>query len=745
MNELLTFAEVEAVEGISRRTRQRRIKEGVYRVVSVEGTGGKGARERRIPLECLSAEGQARWGERQSHSASSGQAVVSSEQSVVMARNGGLAVGRPQQQETAVSSEQSHSASSGQAVVAATNGTLPVVRDKAALEPQGTPPPSATPEGIPLTPDGLPDLAAMRELGMGTQAEKYVKRMGAVGRLRVRLEQAKHGERREVEEEVAAECGMTARHLRRLDRLLREGGHLALVPIKGLSRRGHYRAIPGELQAKILESWSDYCGRTTRQIYRHVVQPWCQQAGTHAPSYRTVCIFLARETKPIERAAFRKGPREFKAHYAAKVVRDLSSIATNEVWVSDHRLFDTFVLQDGKAKRPWLTAIFDVKTAGLVGYEICAVPSSVSVAHALRRAILSVGAPRGFLRDNGKEFTSKRLGGKPMRLRKPSQKDLGNHTRWPAVLPSELESGALWAALGVELITALPYHAWSKPAEAFFGAMSRATENLMPGWAGRNAQARPEILKRHIANGQLLDWQQFEEVFARIVSWWNGDWRCADRTQTPAEAYADYEPQIPSSRSLDVLLQDVREVKVRTYGLKIDGRLFQSEELARYVSMPVTIRRDPAEPWVMAYTSDGCVLAVPEAPRADWQGFGPANELAKRCERAQRHYLKGKHEERSGHCTPGELDPLGGFAMVAERLSAEATEQRQESQALDAAATEAERQIEARERAEEDVVASDRKRFRAYGRRYADEAERRRHGDYSDLLDAEKTEKARTA
>ncbi len=679
-NALLTYQDVLRLEGISIRSLHRRVSEGSYKAVLAPARLGNGQRERRIPLWCLSSRARARF----------------------------TALDNPPRE--------------------AENREGGQPRTGAEAKPAPFAPPSPYPS-IPIRPDGLPDLAAMREFGMARHAQEYERRSAAVAEARSRLSRTRTTKRTkgQVWAEVAGLYNTKARTLQRWDQTLRDAGPVALVPTWGLALRRRYRSIPEELQGKILEAWSDYTCRTARQIYRTIVVPWCQHMGTDPPCYRTVCVFLDRETRPIEDAAFRKGPRAFKANFAAKVVRDIESAEINQVWCADHRLMDVMVLLEGKPKRPWVTMIADVRTAGFVGYRLSVMPCAATVAHAVRSAILSVGVPGVFYRDNGREFTAKRVGGKPARLRKPTKKDLGEHTRWPATLPAELEGGDLWGALGVEVRTSLPYHAWSKPIESFFGALSRMFENLIPGYTGRDAKQKPEVLAKHLAEGKLLTWEQFEEVFGRIVAEWNTGHCCGERTETPAAAYERHEARIPDARALDVLLQDVREVKVRPHGIKLDGRLYHCEQLGPWVGASVTVRRDPGEPeWITVYTPDAEVLAVREIPKADHRGFGPANEVAKRVERAQRVYLTDTRKERTGFCTEAELDPTGAFRMVQERLATEVTLRQAQGKQLEAAAGEAERQLEARERAAEDTEDEGRKALRARGRRLVKEREERR-------------------
>ena len=540
------------------------------------------------------------------------------------------------------------------------------------------PPPIPRPvseAGVPLLPSGDPDQIALQVRGRADLLQEYSRRLRCVAWVRAELKKVPQGERMKTYERAAIEFdtsdgsgkrGLSVATVRRWLHALQNGGKAALMPTRGLKRGP--TAIPAELQTKILEAYYDFTARTTRQLYGTVVKPYCAAEEVDAPTYSTVRRFIRKATEPMAATFYRKGPRAWQAQFAAKVVRDPESCEVNQVWCADHRLCDVMVLYGGKPRRPWVTMIADVRTAAFVGYALCLRPRVASVAEAIRRAILAVGVPEIYLRDNGKEFASKRLGGKAARLRRPRASDLGDAGRWPAPLPAQLENGGLWTALGVEVVTSLPYHAWSKPIESFFGAFAGQWENLVPGYTGRDAKAKPEILKKHIAEGKLLAWPDFERIFGEQVRRWNTERPHGKRRQTPAAAYVGHVARIPEDGALAVLLQGRGEYRVQPHGLEVGGRLYQSEALALHVGQKIHVRYGDGAGPLYVYPPRGGAIAVPEAPKARWDNaFTEANRLAKRAERAQKSYLLAMRRELHGACTPEELDPTGAFRKVVER------------------------------------------------------------------------------
>jgi len=528
------------------------------------------------------------------------------------------------------------------------------------------------PDHIPVTVHGLPDIAAMKAAGMDAHVAEYDRRVRALA------EWDRHHEagvsKGDCDRIVAGALGVSARTVRNW-RALAKAGHAGLVPAWG-NRRGT-TTLPYELQREVKDFYLDPRRPTMAQTYRHVVTSWYAGDGRELPHRTTVERFIREHVKPIEKLTFREGRRAYRAHAEPKVTRELPA-HPNEVWCADHRIWDVMVLDETKAgkprpRRPWVTMIVDVHSAAIVGYRICRTPSAVSVAHALRMAIGVFGLPEKFVRDNGREFTAKRLGGKPERLRNPHARDLADSNRWPACLPEEVERSGIWQILGVELITALPYHPWSKPIESIFHAFSRQWENLLPGWTGRDARARPEILAKHMAEGKILRWSEFEHTFDCEVGHWNVKHVCGDRDRPPFAYYEGHVARVPSPDTLAFLLQDVRKGgRVTAKGVQLGGRHYWSDELAIYVGDRVDIRWDPGDPkWAFAYTSDDRVIALQPLPTATWAGFNEANAIAKRGARIQRAYLAERHREIAGACDVEGKDPTGAFRTVAARIRRE--------------------------------------------------------------------------
>lgn len=586
-------------------------------------------------------------------------------------------------------------ASVGPAQLQSGRGGPPALRQTALLDncPER---PDHVPDHIPLTADGLPDVAAMEAMGLQDQADEWGLRLMAVREFNGARDAAEHGETRAAADAVAERWGQDTSTLYRWAKRVREGGPTALMPGYG-HQRGE-TCLPQALQHRILDFYLDQRRPTIAQTYRHVVLPWYASDGRKAPHVSTVRRWLRDTVTPLQEQAYRHGRRAYDAHMRPKVVRETPE--PNEVWCADHRLWDVHVLcPDGKGtgwggygarpcpcgsgkirrdccslRRPWITAIVDVGSAAWVGWRIGLTPTASGVCHALRDALMSFGIPQTFVRDNGKEFLATVLGGKPERLRDPSADGVGDRRRWPAAMPHQIETSGIWVALGVQVITSRPYSAWSKPIESLFHSFSRIEdENLMVGWAGRDAAGRPEVLEKHVEKGLVLTWQEFAETFARQVHDWNTSHTCGDRAAPPVQLYAGHTLRIPDGSTLAFLLRREREnAYVRANGVLAGGRRYFSPALAPYVSQRLPLVRwdDEAPDEIVAYTPDDKVLAVPLAQKATWNGWGEANEIAARGAREQRALLARTAAQIKGACPVEQADPTGTYGLVARRVAA---------------------------------------------------------------------------
>lgn len=523
------------------------------------------------------------------------------------------------------------------------------------------------PATLPLTRDGLPDLVAMRASGLDHEADVYLGSVKVVAELVEAQARAEYGDRRTAVRAVALRNNISLRTAYRRLETAEKGGPAALVP-DWHSRDGD-TVLPETLQKAVLDFYLDQRGPTFAQVHRAVVMPHYASDGRQCPTVGCVRRFIRARVDPLTETVFRRGAKAYAQAMQPRVTRELPAVGS--VWSCDHRLLDVVVLdrsEPGKERpvRPWLTAIWDVGSAALVGCRLVDRPTSDAVAHALFSALLNWGTPDTIQTDNDKTYTARRFGGK----RKAGTK---------ASLPEGADDPGIWAALGIRLTRALPYNAPSKPPESFFAALSRLEENLLPGSCGRSPSDKPEALKSQIERGNVLTWEEHEAYFADLVRRWNHEHVCGDRSAPPGRLYADAPPRKRwDASSLAFLLQRKESCRVHPQGVQIAGRWYwEPEHLPLYVGQTIEVRFDPAMPDFAFGYADGRSITLTPKPFGNWDD--PKSEavlLAKRGARLQRQHVAQLAAAVKGTAPIEATDPTGTFRMVRDRKLAERAEQK---------------------------------------------------------------------
>lgn len=222
-------------------------------------------------------------------------------------------------------------------------------------------------------------------------------------------------------------------------------------------------------------------------------------SGVRPPCYDTVNGLLMSVPKPVRDVA-RLSEQECNAKNAPFLLTDIASVRVNEIWVSDHRVYDVLVQNDCFPRFPtlarmrvWETAIEDMRSRAIVGAVWAATPSSRTIASALRLAITRFGLPEIFYCDNGKDF-----------------RKIGRSAQIPLELDEEgrvqLDPSAsdLLRRLGIQAKYCIPRHPQSKQIESYFSTVAGRFDVIFgAAYAGPKPHLRPdacrEAEKRHAA------------------------------------------------------------------------------------------------------------------------------------------------------------------------------------------------------------------------------------------------------
>lgn len=432
---------------------------------------------------------------------------------------------------------------------------------------------------------------------------------------------------------LAAEHHESRSTLYRWLQLYRDGGLAALLPGWG-KLKGRFTIISDALAGVIREEYLKP-ERPTIATVTERVAVFCAQAGIKCPSSATITRFLGTIPDGVLLKA-RYGEQAYRAHGEPKIHRDYESLAVGEEWVGDHRMLDLFVrLSDepgAKLVRPWLTAWLDLRSRTIVGWHLDLVPSSATIALALRAGILRYGLPQRLYTDNGKDYTSHYWGGR------------GHLSKKVGI---DADARTVLALFKIGVTHAQPYTPWAKPIESWFGHCLPDWERTLPGWCGRDNKDRPEKLKQDIAKGTCLTLDEIRTRIGERIEWYH-DREHSALDATPRSCWAGVEKRIPDERAVDLILMKHRPAKVFPDGLRVFGRRYWHDTLIEVFGQIVEFRYDSGNLNQLVVFKDRrfLCLAALDAPCAHPQTEADARKIAHR-QKAARKHLQRHSEERA--------------------------------------------------------------------------------------------------
>ncbi|HCH5256293.1 TPA: transposase [Vibrio parahaemolyticus] len=262
--------------------------------------------------------------------------------------------------------------------------------------------------------------------------------------------------------------------------------------------------------------------------------------------------------------------------------------APNDCWEFDSTPTDVQLNVDGKLVRYSIIAAIDVFTRR-VKLLLAPTSSSEGICLLLRKCILDWGVLNegGVARtDNGSDYVSKRV-------------------------------TSIMQMLNLDQSRANPFSGWEKPyIERFFGTMSRALFELLPGYIGHSVSDRQKIeaaraFAQRIGDGKKKAQQEALELaltpteLEEIMNDWlehsyNHTAHDGLKGDTPFNCYSTsgYRPRkIEDSHSLDLLLNYVGEATVIRGGVKANSLRYTAPELMNpaWDRKKVRVFNDPSD------------------------------------------------------------------------------------------------------------------------------------------------------
>ncbi len=310
----------------------------------------------------------------------------------------------------------------------------------------------------------------------------------------------------------------------------------------------------------------------TAEVIREAINIFQAKRFPHIRSYSTYKRFLDDWTKEnyADYVFYREGEKGLDDKILPYLERDYDKIEVGDIIVMDGHVNNYEILNPltGQPKRMITVGALEFKSQYLAGYEIAYTENTLSIASALRRAILNLGKISKIVYlDNGKAFGSKYFHG------------------------SEIENlEPLFSRLGIKTIFAKAYHAQSKPIESFWGWMAEM-ERMIPTYCGTSIQTKPPRMNR----GEKLHMKLYDKAMMgttidiwtahKAMLWWLNDYHNREKLdghlkgKTPAELFnAGRGPGI-DKKELIYLMMSMKVNTLYRKGIRMFGTWYWNEAL----------------------------------------------------------------------------------------------------------------------------------------------------------------------
>jgi len=393
--------------------------------------------------------------------------------------------------------------------------------------------------------------------------------------------------------ETAAGRPISRPTLWRMVAAYRKQGDVGLAPKihpqKGRSRWASENRDMADLAAYVSMGDTAQPGQSVMVAWERVCA-YANERGLEAPSYETVRSFLLNpnEVSRSMKTLQAQGKRGYEAMFAGYLQRGYTEPA-NDVWMSDHMICDTLVIddcfdRDMKHCRVQMTTILDFRSRFVVGVSWCRNGSSNSIKRAMLQAILNHGLPNRFYCDNGKDY------------RKVAKGATGSDVQ--AAIELALEEmgsleGGIMKRLAIPVTYCKPFHPQSKHIEryhkTFHDRFDRAFHTYTSGKTHLRRDETGDALTRHkkllvMGDTRTSDLPLASEYIAMaeawIARWYHQHAHEGEGMdgRTPADCFlAERDPNTRPAPPLDqlaALMAETKRAKIRNMAVEINGVRF---------------------------------------------------------------------------------------------------------------------------------------------------------------------------
>lgn len=287
----------------------------------------------------------------------------------------------------------------------------------------------------------------------------------------------------------------TAQTLYRWESLIREHGPGGLLDGRGGHNKGETE-IPEEAWAHFSNLYLHGNRLSMKQAYI-LTEDAAQRLGWgQLPSFTT---FKRQALQRFDKQALilaREGNKAFDDKCMPYMQRSYTSLAPNQLWVSDHHRFDLHCTYQGRIVRPWVTPWMDVRSRRIMSLIVSTNPNQNVILGAFAQGAVRHGVPEEVYVDNGKDYKAQGL-----------------------FSLDEAHVHSLAHRLNLVVHHALPYNAKAKPIERAFKTFKEQFSKLWQTYCGGKPDEKPERLREVLKNARPGDIPTLEQFAAILWDW----------------------------------------------------------------------------------------------------------------------------------------------------------------------------------------------------------------------------------
>ena len=410
----------------------------------------------------------------------------------------------------------------------------------------------------------------------------------------------------------------------------------ALALCRKPKESGTFPSLTPEQKALIENIWFDkrFAANlgTMEMLFERFEEEAERRGWEEYPSLKTVSRYIKyiMDSRGAESARYlaANGTREWRNKMMLKGKRDATTLEVMELLVGDEHTFDLWVqytAPNGKVKavRPVLVAWMDMRSRDILGDVICVKANGDTLKESLVKVIYTAGVPKRLLIDNGKDYTKEELTGQSRKKRNIE-------------FDFDAETVGFYQSIGIQGVDrALPYQAWVKAVERFFGTVCQRFSKWFESYTGtltgsKTYAKRKKDIDGMLERGELMTMEEFYEAWEK---WKNEKYRtrkhrglsdAGEKWVTPGEMFEHgprYMKAAPPREYAAMLLMKADTARVYNQGIHKFGTLYTDYELAFWKDKTVRIKWDIDDvSKLYVYAPDGHKIC--EAVSAEVLGFG---------------------------------------------------------------------------------------------------------------------------